>query len=78
MIISVEDLIDTSNMKMTDEEIYQSLVRLGYIEEDKSEDIYPTSFFKVNLNTSQKDTSSFENNEVSVNINDTQFLNCVA
>lgn len=78
MIISVEDLIDTSNMKMTDEEIYQSLVRLGYIEEDKSEDIYPTSFFKVNLNTSQKDTSSFEKNEVSVNINDTQFLNCVA
>lgn len=33
MIISVEDLIDTSDMKMTDEEIHQSLVELGYIEE---------------------------------------------
>lgn len=33
MIVSVEDLIDTSDMKMTDEEIYQSLVELGYIEE---------------------------------------------
>lgn len=34
MIVSVEDLIDTSDMKMTDEEIYQSLVELGYIEEE--------------------------------------------
>lgn len=34
MIISVKDLIDTSDMKMTDEEIYQSLVELGYIEEE--------------------------------------------
>lgn len=32
MIVSVEDLVDTSDMKMTDEEIYKSLVELGYIE----------------------------------------------
>lgn len=78
MIISVKDLVGTSDLKMTDEEIYQGLVELGYIEEDKSEDIYPTSSFKVDLNTSQKDISSLEKNEVSVNINDTQFLNCAA
>lgn len=33
MIISVKDLVGTSDLKMTDEEIYQSLVELGYIEE---------------------------------------------
>ncbi|QHM55236.1 hypothetical protein [Pediococcus acidilactici] len=78
MIISVEDLIDTSDMKMTDEEIYQGLVELGYIDSVKSEDIYPTSTFEVDLNTSQKDVSSLGKNEVSVNINNTQFLNCAA
>lgn len=36
MIVSVEDLIDTSDMKMIDEEIYQSLVELGYIEEENN------------------------------------------
>ncbi|MGK4094439.1 YopX family protein [Pediococcus pentosaceus] len=33
MIISVKDLVGTSDLKMTDEEIYQGLVELGYIEE---------------------------------------------
>lgn len=36
MIVSVEDLIDTSDMKITDEEIYQSLVELDYIEEENN------------------------------------------
>ena len=35
MIISVKDLISTSDMKMTDKEIYQGLVELGYINPEK-------------------------------------------
>lgn len=36
MIISVKDLVGTSDLKMTDEEIYQGLVELGYIEEENN------------------------------------------
>lgn len=54
MYVSLDDLIDTSNMKMTDDQIIKGLIKLGFVRDIT---LQSTDSMPITVNVSKKEQS---------------------